>query len=105
MLFNFSIYNYNNFVINLKGKFLLTLNGEMKEKFKEFYIMDNKVAHTINGWEDRSNNTTEIIITNYLIYNSITIQISQNITSIISQLESRGFSHTFIGTLFLYFTL
>jgi len=52
---------------NLKGKFLLTLNGEMRDKFSEFYIMENKVAHTINGWEGKENNSTEIIIANYNI--------------------------------------
>jgi DNA adenine methylase len=63
-----SNFDYNellNVCINLKGKFLLTLNGGMREKFSEFYIMENKVAHTINGWENRDNDRTEIIITNY----------------------------------------
>lgn len=50
---------------NLKGKFLLTLNGEMKDKFKEFNIIENKVAHTINGWEGKDNDRKEIIVLNY----------------------------------------
>lgn len=51
---------------NLKGKFLLTLNGEMRDKFGEFNIIDNKVAHTINGWKDEDNSRTEIIVLNYV---------------------------------------
>lgn len=52
---------------SLKGKFILTLNGEMRDKFKEFYILENNVAHTINGWKGKENNTKEIIIANYEI--------------------------------------
>jgi len=50
---------------NLKGKFLLTLNGEMRDKFSEFNIVENKVAHTINGWQGEDNNRNEIIVLNY----------------------------------------
>ncbi|MDD3172037.1 MAG: DNA adenine methylase [Bacilli bacterium] len=50
---------------NLKGKFLLTLNGEMRDKFNEFNIVEHKVAHTINGWQGEDNNRSEIIVLNY----------------------------------------
>lgn len=52
---------------NLKGKFLLTLNGELEYKFKEFNLIEHEVAHTINAWKGKDNMRKEIIITNYEI--------------------------------------
>lgn len=63
-------FNYDellNVCKNLKGKFLLTLNGEMKNKFKEFNILEHEVSHTLNGWEGKNNLRKEIIVTNYNI--------------------------------------
>ena len=50
---------------NIKGKFLLTLNAEFEEKFKEFKIVPNDVHYSIGCTTESSKEYSEIIIMNY----------------------------------------
>lgn len=49
---------------NIKGKFILTLNGEMQGKFKEFNIVETSVNYSVTS-KSGDNTKKEIIITNY----------------------------------------
>ena len=67
-----SSFDYNellNQCRNIKGKFILTLNSDFKDKFKEFYIMPNDVHYSIGCTSDSSKSYKEIIVTNYEVNN------------------------------------
>ena len=67
-----SSFDYNellNQCRNIKGKFILTLNSDFKDKFKEFYIMPNDVHYSIGCTSDSSKYYKEIIVTNYDVNN------------------------------------
>lgn len=49
---------------NIKGKFLLTLNAGLKDKFSEFNIIDTEVNYSITC-KGGDNKKSEIMITNY----------------------------------------
>lgn len=49
---------------NIKGKFILTLNAELYDKFKEFNIVETEVNYSITC-KDGDNKNVELIITNY----------------------------------------
>ena len=49
---------------DIKGFFILTLNGEMKDKFKEFNIIDSEVNYSVTC-KTGNNKKEEIIIMNY----------------------------------------
>lgn len=51
---------------NIKGKFILTLNSELEEKFKEFHIYPNNVHYSIGCSTNSSKEYKEIIVTNYI---------------------------------------
>lgn len=51
----------------IKGKFILTLNSELEEKFKEFNVYPNYVHYSIGCTTDSSKTYKEIIVTNYAI--------------------------------------
>lgn len=53
---------------NIKGKFILTLNSGLEDKFKEFYIMPNDVHYSIGCTTNSSKTYKEIIVTNYDIH-------------------------------------
>lgn len=48
----------------LKGKFILTLNGELKDKFKDFTIIDSEVNYSVTC-KSGDNKKSEIIIMNF----------------------------------------
>ena len=50
---------------SIKGKFILTLNSGLEDKFKEFYIIPNDVHYSIGCTTDSSKAYKEIIVTNY----------------------------------------
>ena len=52
---------------NIKGKFILTLNSGLENKFKEFYIIPNDVHYSIGCTSESSKSYKEIIVTNYNI--------------------------------------
>lgn len=52
---------------NMKGKFILTLNSGLEDKFKEFYIRPNDVHYSIGCTTDSSKAYKEIIVTNFEI--------------------------------------
>lgn len=54
---------------NIKGKFILTLNSGLEDKFKEFYIIPNDVHYSIGCTSESSKEYKEIIVTNYDIKN------------------------------------
>lgn len=49
---------------NIKGKFILTLNSELKDKFDEFYILETEVSYSVTC-KSGCNKKSEIIIKNY----------------------------------------
>lgn len=49
---------------NIKGKFLLTLNSELKDMFSEFNIINTEVNYSVTC-KGGDNQKSEIIITNY----------------------------------------
>ena len=51
---------------NITGKFILTLNHEMYDKFKEFNITETEVNYSVTC-KDGDNKTKEILISNYKI--------------------------------------
>lgn len=53
---------------NIKGKFILTLNAELSDKFKEFNITNTEVNYSVTC-KKGDNKKKEIIITNYHTYN------------------------------------
>lgn len=54
---------------NIKDKFILTCNDkpELRELFKDFYILDNEVHYSISGSSDACKKYGELIVTNYKI--------------------------------------
>lgn len=54
----------------LKGKFILTLNAELKDKFKEFIIIDSEVNYSITC-KCGDNKKSEIIVMNYTMNDSL----------------------------------
>lgn len=60
-------FNYDELLMicrEIKGKFILTLNGELKDKFKEFNIIDSEVNYSVTC-KSGNNKKSEIIIMNY----------------------------------------
>lgn len=53
---------------NVKGKFILTLNEEMRGKFSEFNIIDKEVNYSVTC-KAGDNKKGEIIITNFILAN------------------------------------
>lgn len=51
----------------IKGKFILTLNSGLEDKFKEFNVYPNDVHYSIGCTTDSSTSYKEIIVTNYVI--------------------------------------
>lgn len=51
---------------NIKGKFILTLNGELYDKFKEFNIIETEVNYSVTC-KSGDNKKKEIIISNFNI--------------------------------------
>lgn len=49
---------------NIRGKFILTLNGELYDKFKEFNIIETEVNYSVTC-KSGDNKKKEIIISNY----------------------------------------
>ena len=63
-----TMFDYNellNQCRSIKGKFILTLNSGLEDKFKEFYIIPNDVHYSIGCTTDSSKAYKEIIVTNY----------------------------------------
>ena len=63
-----SLFDYDELLIkcqNMKGKFILTLNSNLKDKFKEFNIMSNDVHYSIGCTTESSKGYEEVIIYNY----------------------------------------
>ena len=52
---------------NIKGKFILTLNAELYDKFKEFNIIETEVNYSVTC-KNGDNKKKEIIISNFNIY-------------------------------------
>lgn len=50
---------------NIKGMFILTLNSDLEDKFKEFNVYPNNVHYSIGCTASSSKSYKEIIVTNY----------------------------------------
>lgn len=65
---NGDTFDYNellNNVKSIKGKFMLTLNGEFEQLFKDFNIIHNDVHWSIGCTSDSTKKYDEIIVMNY----------------------------------------
>lgn len=68
----FTYENYKNMKLllnNINGKFIITCNDkfELRELFKDNYIIDNQVHYSLSGSSDACKEYGELIITNYKI--------------------------------------